>query len=69
MSWVTGSRRSPHDLPAAGPRPAEEAVQALARLGYAAAQAEDAVRGALAGGATDTARLIRDALQRLASRK
>lgn len=57
------------DLPAAEPRPAEEAVQALTRLGYAAAQAEDAVRSALAGGSTDTARLIREALQRLASRK
>jgi Holliday junction DNA helicase RuvA len=60
---------SPRDLPAAEPRPAEEAVQALARLGYAVTQAEDAVRSALAGGATDTARLVRDALQRLASRK
>jgi holliday junction DNA helicase RuvA len=62
-------KESPRDLSAAEPRPAEEAVQALGRLGYSAAQAEEAVRSALAGGATDTARLIRDALQRLASRK
>lgn len=59
----------PHDLPPAGPRPGEEAVQALVRLGYAAAQAEDAVRGALAGGITDTAKVIRQALQLLATRK
>jgi Holliday junction DNA helicase RuvA len=59
----------PHDLPPAGPRPGEEAVQALVRLGYAATQAEDAVRGALAGGITDTAKVIRQALQLLATRK
>ena len=57
------------DLPPAAPRPGEEAVQALVRLGYAAAQAEEAVRAALATGATETAKLIRDALQRLATRK
>jgi Holliday junction DNA helicase RuvA len=62
-------KEAPRDLPAAEPRPGEAAVQALTRLGYAAAQAEEAVRGALTGGATDTARLIRDALQRLASRQ
>jgi Holliday junction DNA helicase RuvA len=57
------------DASRTGPRPGEEAVQALVRLGYAAAQAEDAVRAVLAGGATDTAKVIRDALQRLAVRK
>jgi Holliday junction DNA helicase RuvA len=62
-------KEAPRDLPAAEPRTGEEAVQALTRLGYAAAQAEEAVRGALTGGATDTPRLIRDALQRLATRK
>jgi holliday junction DNA helicase RuvA len=62
-------KEAPRDLAAAEPRPGEAAVQALTRLGYAAAQAEEAVRGALTGGASDTARLIRDALQRLASRK
>jgi Holliday junction DNA helicase RuvA len=62
-------KEAPRDLPAAEPRPGEAAVQALTRLGYAAAQAEEAVRGALTGGASDTARLIRDALQRLATRK
>ncbi len=59
----------PPDLARAGPRPGEEAVQALVRLGYNASQAEDAVRGALANGVTDTAKLIRDSLQRLAARK
>lgn len=57
------------DVPHAGPRPGEEAVQALVRLGYAPAQAEDAVRGALVEGVTDTARVIREALQRLAPRR
>lgn len=59
----------PHDLTRTGPRPGEEAVQALVRLGYAAAQAEEAVRAVLTGGVTDTARVIREALQRLATRK
>jgi holliday junction DNA helicase RuvA len=58
----------PVDLPGAVPRPGEEAVQALVRLGYQAPAAEDAVRATLATGVTDTARLIRDALQRLATR-
>ncbi|HEY7683545.1 MAG TPA: Holliday junction branch migration protein RuvA [Gemmatimonadales bacterium] len=60
---------SPQDLAPAEPRPGEEAVRALTRLGYAPSQAEGAVRDALAGGLTDTAKLIRDALQRLAARK
>jgi Holliday junction DNA helicase RuvA len=59
----------PQDLARAGPRPGEEAVQALVRLGYAAAQAEEAVRAVVTGGATDTAKVIREALQRLATRK
>ncbi len=54
------------ELSAAPPGPAEAAVQALARLGYAPAQAEEAVSAVLDAGALDTARLIRDALQRLA---
>lgn len=59
----------PHDLARTGPRPGEEAVQALVRLGYAAAQAEEAVRAVLTGGVTETAKVIREALQRLAPRK
>jgi Holliday junction DNA helicase RuvA len=58
----------PVDLPAAIPRPGEEAVQALIRLGYPAPAAEEAVRATLGTGVTDTARLIREALQRLATR-
>ena len=58
----------PVDLPAAVPRPGEEATQALIRLGYPAPAAEEAVRATLAAGITDTARLIRDALHRLAAR-
>ena len=57
------------DLPPAAPRPGEDAVQALVSLGYPAAQAEEAVRGSLSAGITDTTKLIRDALQRLAARK
>lgn len=52
-----------------GGRPGEEAVQALVRLGYPTAAAEDAVRAGLAAGLTETATLIRDALQRLAARR
>jgi Holliday junction DNA helicase RuvA len=57
------------EQPPAGARPGQEAVQALVRLGYSAAQAEEAVRAALTAGAADTAVVIRDALQRLAARK
>ena len=47
--------------------PAEAAVKALVRLGYAPAAAEDAVRDALTGADDgDTALLVRRALQRLA---
>jgi Holliday junction DNA helicase RuvA len=56
----------PLDLRAAGPRPGEDAVQALVRLGYPAAAAEDAVRFVIADGSTETAKVIREALQRLA---
>jgi Holliday junction DNA helicase RuvA len=60
----------PAELPPVGGRPGEEAVVALGRLGYPPAQAEAAVRDALAGGGkTDTAQLIRRALQGLASKK
>ena len=49
------------------PRPAEEAVQALAALGYAPAAAEDAIRQALSQGEDgDTAQLVRRALQWIA---
>ena len=58
----------PVDLPGATLRPGEEAVQALVRLGYPAPTAEEAVRASLGAGVTDTAPLIRDALQRLAIR-
>jgi Holliday junction DNA helicase RuvA len=65
-----GDRFSDHpgEGPVAPPRPAEEAVQALVRLGYPAPAAEDAVRAALADGHTDTARLVRQGLQALATR-
>jgi holliday junction DNA helicase RuvA len=56
-------------LPAPAPRPGEDAVQALVGLGYGVPQAEEAVRGAMASGVSETAPLIRDALQRLAARK
>lgn len=50
------------------PRPAEEAVKALAALGYAPAIAEDAVRQVLGQGGDDgdTAQLVRRALQWIA---
>jgi len=60
------------DLPAAGPaqtlRPAEEAVQALVRLGYPVPAAEAAIRAAMAEGHADTSKLVRQALQALATR-
>lgn len=52
----------------AAPRPGEDALQALVGLGYPAAVAEDAVRAIIAEGTTDTARVIRQALQRLAGK-
>jgi holliday junction DNA helicase RuvA len=52
----------------AAPRPGEEALQALVRLGYPAAVAEDAVRAIMSGGTADTAQVIRLALQRLAGK-
>ena len=57
----------PVDLSAA-PRPGEEALQALVGLGYPAAVAEDAVRAIMSGGTSDTAQVIRLALQRLAGK-
>jgi Holliday junction DNA helicase RuvA len=55
------------DLPAGGE--AEGAARALVSLGYAQADADDAVRRALAGGgAAGTAALVRRALQMLAPR-
>jgi Holliday junction DNA helicase RuvA len=58
----------PADDGAPPARPADEAVQALVRLGYPQVSAEAAIRTALAEGHTDTARLVRVALQALASR-
>jgi Holliday junction DNA helicase RuvA len=58
----------PADIAAAAPRPGEDALQALVGLGYPAAVAEDAVRGIMAEGTTETARVIRLALQRLAGK-
>lgn len=50
--------------------PGEEAVSALTRLGYPQPQAEAAVRGVLAGdGQLDTAQVVRQALQRLATKR
>ena len=50
-------------------QPGEDAVRALTRLGYPLAAAEEAVRAAVAAGAaTDTAQLVKAALQRLAAR-
>ena len=46
--------------------PGEDAVQALVALGYPASQADEAVRALLAAGASETASLVRGALQRLA---
>jgi Holliday junction resolvasome RuvABC DNA-binding subunit len=43
-------------------------MQALIRLGYPAPAAEEAVRAVVADGITETAKVIREALQRLAVR-
>lgn len=56
----------PADLPAGPARPADEACQALVRLGYSPAAAEEAVRDALAAGTSGTAQVIRAALALLA---
>jgi Holliday junction DNA helicase RuvA len=53
------------DAPATG-SPAADAVRALTALGYPAAAAEAAVRGAAATGTGDTAALVRGALTALA---
>jgi len=61
------------DVPVVAERPAtgsDQAVRALVSLGYAPAAAEDAVRGALAGGADgDTAAVVRRALSALTGKK
>lgn len=50
-----------------GPRPAEDAVQALTALGYSPAAAEEAVRQALtSGGDEETGQVVRRALQWIA---
>ncbi|MCU0622190.1 MAG: helix-hairpin-helix domain-containing protein, partial [Gemmatimonadales bacterium] len=56
-------------VPTIAAGPGEDAVQALVALGYAPSQADEAVTALLAGGTTDTASLIRAALQRLAQRR
>lgn len=50
-------------------RPGEEAIKALVNLGYPPQNAEAAVREIIATGIEDTARIIRQALQRLAARR
>lgn len=50
------------------PRPGEDALQALVGLGYPAATADDAVRAIMSEGVTETAKVIRLALQRLAGK-
>lgn len=50
------------------PRPGEAALQALVGLGYPAAIAEEAVRAIMSTGVSDTAPVIRLALQRLAGK-
>lgn len=50
------------------PRPGEGALQALVGLGYPAAIAEDAVRAIMTTGISETAQVIRQALQRLAGK-
>lgn len=61
------------DVPVVAERRAsgsDQAVRALVSLGYAPAAAEDAVRGALAGGADgDTAAVVRRALSALTGKK
>ncbi len=59
----------PSDGPPLPAGPADEAVQALVRLGYPPATAEDAVRGALAEGVTGTGAVVRAALQSLAGKR
>lgn len=59
---------TPADVPVA-PGPGGEAVQALIRLGYAAPQAEEATRRAIAEGITETAKVIRHALQTLSTKR
>jgi Holliday junction DNA helicase RuvA len=60
-------------VPSEGPPlpagPADEAVQALLRLGYAEATAQEAVREALKEGQSETGPLIRAALLRLATKR
>jgi holliday junction DNA helicase RuvA len=60
---------TPVDLAPTPPRPAEDAVAALVRLGYPVPAAEEAVREAVGRGAEETAALIRQGLQWLAGRK
>jgi Holliday junction DNA helicase RuvA len=54
--------------PSAAPRPGEEALAALVGLGYPAPVAEGAIRAIMSDGVTETAKVIRLALQRLAGK-
>ena len=63
----TEDLKAAEKLPPAGP--VDAAAQALVRLGYSAAQADDALRGVLASnGKQDTADLVKAALTLLAGR-
>lgn len=59
----------PADMPAGPARPADEAAQALVRLGYSPVLAEEAVREVLAAGTSGTAQVIRAALVVLAGKR
>ncbi len=59
----------PADLPAGPARPADEAAQALVRLGYSPILADEAVREVLAAGTSGTAQVIRAALVVLAGKR
>lgn len=59
----------PGELPAGPASPSDDATQALIRLGYSPAAAEEAVREALAGGTSGTAQVIRAALVVLAGKR
>lgn len=59
----------PADMPAGPARPADEAAQALVRLGYSPVLADEAVREVLAAGTSGTAQVIRAALVVLAGKR
>jgi len=59
----------PGELPAGPSSPSDDATQALIRLGYSPALAEEAVRETLAAGTSGTAQVIRAALVSLAGKR